>query len=91
MRTTPMEDKIMLAMTTNEYTDGTEDSWGQWTFAVIDESGINPKQARGVISSLIQKGLISEQDYGSKYEDKVLHFTDNGRRVVKALQEGVRK
>lgn len=84
---TPMEKRLMMAMTTNEYTDGTEDSWGQWTWAVIDESGIDPKQARGALSSLIQKGMVTEQDYEGKGrpDDMTLAFTPEGKAEVRKL------
>ena len=87
MRTTKMENQIMLAMTTNEYTDGSEASWGQWTWAVIDESGIHPKQARGVLSSLIQKGLVTEERFARPPDEYSLHFTDTGKVAVKAILE----
>jgi hypothetical protein len=87
---TEMEKALLIAMTTNEYTNGTEDSWGQWTFAVIAESGIDPKQARGALSSLIQKGLVTEYDNGlngakGRSEDFCLSFTPEGLTLVKEI------
>lgn len=85
---TPMEKSLMIAMTTNEYAAGREEaSWGGWTWAVIDDSGIAPKQARGVLSSLIQKGLVTEETFARPVNDYSLHFTDAGRAEVKKLLE----
>jgi len=84
---TGMEKTLMLAMTTNDYAEGGEEYWGGWTWACIDDSGIDPKQARGVLSSLIQKGLVTEETYARPKADYSLHFTDEGKVEVKKLLE----
>lgn len=54
---TTREKLILNAMRTNEYSDLLE-SDSEWTFTVIDNSGLTEKVARGVLSSLVKKGLI---------------------------------
>ena len=75
---TKMEIKILNAMRNNEFEDCI-DAEATWTFAVIDESKINPKQARGVISSLIKKKLIWCISNGQS--DDCIGFTDTGRQL----------
>ena len=54
---TDMERKIIWASRKSDYIDAAKGA--TWVFDVIDKSGIDPKQARGVISSLIKKGLVN--------------------------------
>jgi len=85
MKLTPMEKALMIGMTCNDYTDGTEGSWGQWTWAVIDASGIDPKKARGVLSSLIQKGMVTEETFARPVNDYCLYFTEAGKVAAREL------
>lgn len=73
---TSKEIKILNAMRNNEYSDALESS--TWSFTAIENSGIEAKKARGVISSLVKKGLIVAT--GSK-EEEALSFTDLGKEL----------
>jgi hypothetical protein len=77
IKLTAMEIKLVNAMRDNEYNDAIEGA--TWTFTAIDNSGIPAKQARGVISSLVQKGLVTAE-VGNKNigdEDNIA-FTNAG-------------
>ena len=50
-----------------------------WTFDVIDHSGLEAKEARGVLSSLERKGLIRVLDPNT--EDSAIEMTGEGRKV----------
>lgn len=73
---TPNEIKILNAMRNNEYSDALE--FSTWSFTAIENSGIEAKRARGVISSLVKKGLVVAT--GSK-EEEALSFTDLGKEL----------
>ena len=77
LQLTDNEKAILRGARDNEYGDAFEGS-APWVFAVIDESGLNPKVARGVISSLIQKNLVTVFDYEGKgkADDMVLEILD---------------
>lgn len=53
---TELEKKLIRHVRFNEYCEGGHG--GGWTFAVIDNSKIPASSARGVLSSLVKKGLI---------------------------------
>lgn len=73
---TSKEIKILNAMRNNEYSDALE--FSTWSFTAIENSGIEAKKARGVISSLVKKGLIVAT--GSK-DEEALSFTDLGKEL----------
>jgi DNA-binding MarR family transcriptional regulator len=57
------EKRILWAFSNNEYTANNVDEHGigggTWTFAIIDNAGgLSQQAAGGVLSSLIQKGLV---------------------------------
>lgn len=80
---TDLEVKVLEASRVTNFGDCLED--GQWSFAVCDKSGLGEKVYRGVVSSLIKKGLIYIWDDGDtprgKFEDMVFEFTDKGRKL----------
>lgn len=80
---TELEVKVLEASRHTDYGDCLED--GQWSFAVCDKSGLNEKIYRGVVSSLVKKGLVNIWDNGDipkgKFEDQVFEFTDKGRQL----------
>ena len=78
IKLTDMEIRILNAMRNNEFEDCI-DAEATWTFAVIDNSGINPKQARGVISSLIKKDLVWCISNGKS--DDCIGFTNKGKEL----------
>lgn len=84
MNLTVMEVKIINAMRNNEYNDAIKDNGacGAWSFAAIDNSGIPANQARGVISSLVKKGLVDITPADkSSHSPEVISFTQAGVRL----------
>lgn len=79
---TNMEKMLLNGMRNNEYNDAL--AGAVYTFSVIDYSGLEAKQARGVISSLIKKGLIESEpanpDTGD--DNEMLHLTSAGELAV---------
>ncbi len=61
-----------------------------WVFDAIDKSGLSPKVARGVISSLVKKGLVVIEDNEGKKgkgrsDDMTIFATDEGVNVCESL------
>lgn len=54
-----------------------------WAFAWMGETGIPEKQLRGVMSSLIKKGLIVVVK--RRGDDDTLYYTEEGIRVSKNI------
>lgn len=73
MNLTAMEIKILNAMRKNEFDDGLDVDC-VWVFSVIENSGIEGTKARGVISSLVKKGLVFA-------DGEVIGYTEEGRKV----------
>lgn len=74
---TAQEIKFVNGMRNNEYNDAIEGP--TWTFTAIDYSGMEGRQARGVMSSLVQKGYIwAEKGDKSKGDDDTVGFTPEG-------------
>lgn len=81
MEYTELENKIMT---------GIKNTWG-WTGAentyledVSEETEIDTKQARGVISSLIKKGIILEclPEHGHE-----INLTEDGEKLLKVYED----
>lgn len=84
MKLTIMEIKILNAMRTNEYNDALSSyPCGTWSFTAIDNSGIPAKKARGVISSLVKKGLvtISGRNTRNAEDCEAIGFTELGCKL----------
>lgn len=62
MSLTENEKALLRASRTNEFTDAVDEG-SPWVFAVISESKVQPKIARGAIASLVKKGLVIVADY----------------------------
>lgn len=60
---TDNEIKVLIASRNNEYGDCIES--GTWSFTVCDNSGLNAKVYRGVVSSLIKKDMQEYQEKGT--------------------------
>jgi predicted transcriptional regulator len=52
---------------------------GTYTWAVFEEANVSPKIGRGVVSSLVKKGLVSVD---SSEEDELFDLTDEGKRLT---------
>jgi hypothetical protein len=83
-RFTDNEKSILKGARDNEYSDAFDGGF-PWVFSVINESGLDPKSARGVIASLVKKGIVAVDDYDGKgrADDMVLAVTDHGLAVAK--------
>lgn len=57
-----------------------------WAFAWMDETRIPEKQLRGVMSSLIKKGLLIVVK--GRGDDDTLYYTEEGIQVSKSLKKG---
>lgn len=88
MNLTENEIIILKASRTNNFCDAVEDDT-PWVFAVIDESHLDPKVARGTISSLVKKGLVIVFDYEGRgrANDMCFTLTDEGKKVTIELTE----
>jgi hypothetical protein len=84
-RFTDNEKAILKGARDNEYSDAFDDDGLPWVFAVINESGLNPKVARGAIASLVKKGIVTVSDWEGKgrADDMILAVTDHGLAVAK--------
>ena len=65
----------------NEYENAFEEG-GTWVFTVIDYSGLNPKVARGAISSLIKKGIIQVINDNGYPGTSTFEYTREGRELA---------
>lgn len=61
--------------------------FGTWVFDVIDKSKLDPKVARGVISSLVKKGLVvvEDQEGRGNSNDMAIIATKEGVKVCAEL------
>jgi len=75
---TEKEKAIFLGSRDNDYANVFEEGC-TWTFAVIDSSGLSPKEARGVLSSLIKKEIIVIEDYD---DDTIFSYTIEGKKLA---------
>lgn len=81
MKLTPNEIKVLNAMRNNEYQDALQDG-GTWTFTAVDNSGLTEKVARGVLSSLVKKGLVTVYgDYNSTDDTGSVNYTMQGKQL----------
>lgn len=80
LKLTQMEIQILNAMRYNEYNDCLQDHCGTWTFSVIENAGIDPKKARGVISSLLKKGLVEVNEKTSS-DPESIGYTEAGEKL----------
>lgn len=84
---TELEIRVLEASRKTDYGDCLE--YGQWSFAVCDKALLSEKVYRGVVSSLIKKGLITIWDNGrisdgikaGNFLDMIFEFTDKGREL----------
>jgi predicted methyltransferase len=55
-----------------------------WVFDVVEKSRVDPIEARGVLSSLVRKGLIEIESS----EEPSLSFTTKGKEVCDLFEIG---
>lgn len=75
---TDNEIKVMIASRNNEYGDCIE--YGTWSFTVCDNSGLDAKVYRGVVSSLIKKGYAR---VSGERDDEVFALTVEGKNLFR--------
>ena len=78
---TDNEIAILQASRDNEFDDATTGGT-PWTSAVIDGSGLDPRIARGAISSLVQKGVVTISEYDK--DDTVFSVNQDVIEIVEA-------
>lgn len=83
---TELEIQVLEGCRRTDYGDCLE--CGQWSFAVCDAARLDPKVYRGVVSSLIKKGLVSVRDeepgnnkFDPYRETMVFDLTDEGKKL----------
>lgn len=82
---TPNELAVLKGARVNNFCDaGDKDDGSPWVFAVIEYSKLDEKVARGVLSSLVKKGLVEIYDAEgrNKANDMYLIFTDKAFDLV---------
>lgn|SRR4051794_6704212 len=83
VKLTANEKVALQAMFDSEYNDGADQPW-VWSFSVTDRMVDIPKTSRpGVISSLVQKGLVLAEKGQSKTYDS-LSLTKTGKAACDA-------
>ena len=100
VKLTPLETEAMWILKTNEYDNcfnrepySNGEYWytSTWCFTVIEGLSCGIKGAKGVVGSLVKKGLVivdeGEYNYNSKQYDTGIRLTDLGYKVgLKALE-----
>ena len=85
---TELEIKVLQAARKTNFGDCLEG--GQWSFAVCDAAGLDPKVYRGVVSSLIKKGLVTiwdddpdrlDRQFDPYKETMVFDYTEAGKEL----------
>lgn len=79
---TELEKEIMIAITKDCFFENGLDSV-IWTDCFLDDIKMDNKIARGVISSLKQKGFIN----ASSGKDATISFTDKGKEYI--IEKGI--
>lgn len=100
VKLTPLETEALWILKTNEYDNcfnreqySNGEYWytSTWCFTVIEGLSCGIKGAKGVVGSLVKKGLVivdeGEYNYNSKQYDTGIRLTDLGYKVgLKALE-----
>lgn len=79
MKLTRMEKMVLNAMRENDYNDALQDG-GTWLFCATEYSGLDTKQARGALSSLVKKELV-EVNIEKISNESTVGFTEAGEKV----------
>ena len=75
---TDNEIDVMIASRNNEYGDCIE--CGTWSFTVCDNSGLDAKVYRGVVSSLVKKGYVR---VCGERNDEIFSLTAAGKNLFR--------
>ena len=83
IKLTKMEKMVLNALRDNDYEDALEG--GTWLFVATEYSGLDTKQARGALSSLIKKELvevnIDRPKHRSASDESMIWFTEKGKQL----------
>lgn len=88
---TELEIKILNAGRKTNFGDCMEDA--QWSFAVCDEAGMDEKVYRGVVSSLVKKGLvgiyenITGENKKAQFRDMVFGYTEEAKKLFEVEEK----
>lgn len=80
MKLTRMEKMVLNAMRENDYNDALQDG-GTWLFCATEYSGLDTKQARGALSSLVKKELVEVTEIKEAPNESMVGFTEAGEKV----------
>ena len=87
MNLTALEkDVILHGIGDNEYDDAGN---GTWSWSIQPNCKVvTPVQIKGVISSLVKKGLAETYNYegGKNPKDDVVTLTDQGKKLLKQMR-----
>jgi hypothetical protein len=88
MKLTDLEKQVIEGALKSDFGNVMAGNDGTWSFDVQDYSGLTEKIYRGVVSSLIKKGLVTifDTEGRGKYRDMVFNLTDKGRKYVRDEQ-----
>ncbi len=81
MEFTELEKKVLKTSRETDFGDILD--YPLWVDAIIDNSELDPKIARGVISSLVKKGIFIVSNYDKN--DKTISVTDKGRKIIENM------
>ena len=84
LKLTDMEKQVLHDITEDEFYENGLDSV-IWADCFLDTTSIPSKQVRGVLSSLIQKGILKPM---IKSRDACISFTSYGKQVMTDLGLG---
>lgn len=86
---TKNEIEVMEAARNSNFGDIIES--GQWSFSVCEQTTLGEKVYRGVVSSLIKKGLVEIHDYeeNGRYDDMIFELTEAGKQRYSDYKEDV--
>lgn len=75
---------VLNAIRNNDFNDALQDG-STWLFCATEYSGLDTKQARGALSSLIKKGLVwvnvEEKTNRSASDESSVGFTEAGKKL----------
>jgi len=80
---TELEKKVVLGSLKSEYGSAAEDYI--WMFSVVEHSGLTGKVARGVVSSLVKKGVAVVHNYEGEAGGPAFKLTEAGRMMAEEL------
>lgn len=79
---TRMERLVLNAIRDNDYNDGLE--CATWLFCATEYSGLDTKQARGALSSLVKKGFVTvhiDKGHTGGPDESTVGFTKEGKAL----------